>query len=145
MSPEDQIRMLREENAQLRAAMQGNRYAGASPSQSPNGYGMTPDDLAAANEMSRWREEQAYMGGGMSDLMYRTPQKQGAAPLPSAFGDEIEELPPRRPYEDAMPSDWGASEIPPEVLGRRRPALEKPRPTPYLRKVPTRTPYLRKE
>ena len=85
MTPEDQIRALRDENAQLRAALQGNPYAGRMLGQgpSPNRYGQTPDDLRRDEEMSRWQAEQAYMGGGARDLMHRTPpakKKFGPSP-----------------------------------------------------------------
>jgi hypothetical protein len=82
VTPEDQIRALRDENAQLRAALQGNPYAGmpSSPGPSPNRYGQTPDDLSRDEAMSRWQAEQAYMGGGAQDLMYRTPPAKKMPP-----------------------------------------------------------------
>lgn len=74
MNPEDQIRMLMEENARLRAQLANNNpYARAKPLGSFNQYGQRPEDLRGAEEMRQWQDEQAYMGGGVSDGMYRVP------------------------------------------------------------------------
>jgi|LakMenEpi03Aug12_release.lakeMendotaPanAssembly.Ray.scaffolds.fasta_scaffold188762_6 hypothetical protein len=78
MTPEERIRMLMEENAALRAQLQGRSppgsYAGV-----PNPHGITPEmyqaDMAEADALRQWQDQQSYMGGGMSDLMHRTPPR----------------------------------------------------------------------
>jgi len=105
MSPEDRIRMLMEENARLRAQLQGRPSYDdyQDPVGVPNAHGITPEqylaDEAEAEALRRWQAEQSYMGHGMSDLVHRTP------PRPSQY---------MRPE-------------------RKKPS-QGPRPTPYLRK-----------
>lgn len=79
MNPEDRIRMLMEENARLRAQLQGRPSYDdyRDPVGVPNAHGITPEqylaDEAEAEALRRWQAEQSYMGHGMSDLMHRTP------------------------------------------------------------------------
>lgn len=55
----------------------------------PNMCVKTPEGMRAEEELRRWQAEQAYMGGGRSDLMYRTPPKRmttpSRAPSPSNY------------------------------------------------------------
>lgn len=87
--------MLMEENAQLRAQLQGGSpYAGQQGLPGiPNAHGISPEeysaDEAAANALQKWQAEQAYMGNGMSDLKLRYPPRQSQAlrkvPAPSPY------------------------------------------------------------
>jgi hypothetical protein len=77
MNPEDRIRMLMEENAMLRAQLQGrpryDDYQG--PASMPNSYGVTPEEYQADRDEAEAAAAASYMGNGMSDLMDRTPPR----------------------------------------------------------------------
>jgi hypothetical protein len=94
MTPEERIRMLLEENAMLRQQLAGGNpyaeHAGPTSRGMPNEYGQTPEDYDAAMAERRMREEQAYMGGGLSDLKYRQrsapPKNQYLRKVPAPRG-----------------------------------------------------------
>lgn len=77
MTPEDRIRQLMEENAMLRAQLQGGSpyrdYQG--PAGIPNAYGVTPEEYRADMDEAEAAAAASYMGNGMSDLLNRTPPR----------------------------------------------------------------------
>ena len=81
MDPEDRIRMLMEENARLRAQIQGapNPYAGM-VSPEDQAFQQSQDEAMLRDELDRYRE---FVGGPMAG-QYLTPPQKAQAPSPYA-------------------------------------------------------------